>query len=452
VLTSRGNSTELDGSIGPIPSGAYVHGAVTVQRYMHPFGYAHNRYISIPVEGATPLEQLSDDFAVAHGSIRYYDEAIPGVANNGYRTHPLQQEFERGRGYLAWLYTSSSPVTWDVSGALYQGNISLPIHFTPSPAGAEHDGWNLMGNPYPSAIRWSDDASSWTRTEDISPVVYVTDMKDNVYCVYNYVDGTGDLVDGILAMGQAFWVKANAENPSIIIHEKAKERNGNGAFYRQSRSGNAQVIIELEKDEKKDRAFLKVNEHSTYDFDLAYDAYKLTNEHHSISLMDDRGHSLVMHTVPEIRYDDKIFLGIEVSEYGMYTLSIRMTDTVIDELFLVDAWEGKKIRVGAENAYPFFSDKQTVAVKDRFYLVKENRPLEELLPIKVYPNPVEDFLVVEHSENQRIEGELRDFKGREVEVFHFEQQVQLDMHDLAKGIYLLILKTDQGNVIKKVIR
>jgi hypothetical protein len=51
--------------------------------------------------------------------------------------------------------------TGSISNTVNAGTVNLPVTFTSNNCTA-NDGWNLVGNPYPSNIDWN--ASGWTRT------------------------------------------------------------------------------------------------------------------------------------------------------------------------------------------------------------------------------------------------------------------------------------------------
>jgi hypothetical protein len=451
LIRSRGNTTDKDGRIAHLPEGAFINGYVTIQRYLHPFGFAHNRYVSIPVVGATAQAQLRDDFRVTGNSVRYYDETVLGNTNAGYTTQPSTQPFEKGRGYLVWQFVSDHPVVMDVMGDVYQGSLEMPVSFTPSSFGMESDGWNLLGNPYPSAIRWSDEEEAWSFSEDISPVIYVTDMGSNVFRVFNYVDGTGDMEDGIIATGQAFWVKANAENPVVRIHEQAKDNSGFGTFYRRREERSTQLIISLENGSRVDRTFFKLNDNATHDFDLHYDAFKMFNENLNIFLKDDQNRAMVMLTLPALEYSEHIPIGIQVAEAGAYTLSLQVPEDFYEDVYLVGGGY-QRLVPGAEIRAPFFIPESDLQRNDRFYLVRLTDEEYSISPVQYYPNPVTDYLTLELPDHQVYSARMVDNHGREYWKRELTGLVRLDMQDYAGGLYVLHLGSAGKEIRIKVIK
>ncbi len=456
IITSRGNTTALDASLGVIPVGARVNGPVTVQRYMQPAGKT-NRYIASPVEAATPSAQLSDDFSVNKNSIWIYNEQVDGPSNQGWINPALASPMQTGRGHLAWMYNGSNPITWDVTGVIHQGSIGLPISYTTTSGGVDYDGWNLVGNPYPSAITWSGDPLAWTRSADISPVVYIPDPENNVFKIYNYVDNTGDLTAGIIAMGQAFWVKANQPAPVLTIHERAKTSSTNGKFYRSKQEEPAQLKINLSGADKTvtDAAYLKMNPNASIDFDQLFDAYKLRNEDLNVYFIDTLQRELVMHTRSEIGEQEKVKIGVEVNRPGKYRLSFSGMKTWGDgQWYLVDRFEKQHRQLAEEASYEFEIGDSFEPIHNRFYLTRSQEKIKEPLKdqILLYPNPVNDLLYVKLPQSAASKIMLLDALGNIQWTSQETPHLQINMQHHPSGLYFLHVELAGEVAIMKVVK
>jgi hypothetical protein len=237
VSTSDGNADNA--SIGPLLNGAAVNGNVNVQRYMSSEGRIY-RYLSSPVSNA-PVSDLQDDFPVtgsfpqssicsgcaAAASLFYYNAAT--AAYVAYPTTSNAQTLEVGRGYAGFVRQNILPgaVTVDLTGSINQGDIPLPVAHNASVA----ESWNLVGNPYPASIDW-DTPSGWTK-QNISGSIAVRD-NGAVEKGHVYWNGTiGDIEEGVIAAGQAFWVRTTGATPQLTVHEDAKSTS-TGAFFREA--------------------------------------------------------------------------------------------------------------------------------------------------------------------------------------------------------------------------
>src|SRR5690606_2919388 len=190
-LLSNGYLTLLSSSDGPtgsanvasLPPGSEISGDVTVQRHMDGKGRIY-RYLSSPVSNAT-VADMQDDFPVtgtftnastgggiesASPSLYTYDASSPTL-DEGWQPYPssgtaTSNLLVPGRGYAAFIRNATGETIWDITGPINQGSIDLPVIYTPS------NGWNLVGNPYPSAIAW--DEGGWTK-QNVSNVMAIRD-------------------------------------------------------------------------------------------------------------------------------------------------------------------------------------------------------------------------------------------------------------------------------------
>jgi hypothetical protein len=457
IITSRGRDTADDGSIGPIPAGASINGNVQVQRFMHKHNNSSNRYISIPVDGATPTAQLADDFTLGTGYIRWYNETISGVMNNGYTNFGLNSTFVRGRGYLIWNINTSTDITWDVTGNIYQGNINLPITYTITSGGIDNDGWNLVGNPYASAISWNfanDDGTGWEFSNDISPIVYIRDMQTGGLIAIDPDDVDGN---NIISMGQAFWVKANELNPFLTIKEGAKSTSAAGTFYRKDNTVKTEkLIVQLNKGNQADLAVLKVNEQSTHEFDFRFDAHKLRNEQMNIYFIEAGGKQLGLNSIPEITYDERIYMGLEVAEPGEYQISFRNLETFsqADAMYLIDSFEGKAHPISSEQPYIFHVSKNSHAEQKRFYLSMNSMVPERSIAdvVSVYPNPVADFLHIQLPAHREAKISIMDAKGHAVIQSNIKGATEIDFRNYNRGMYILRIMDGEELITRKIIK
>jgi len=188
TLVSNGNLTLVSDATQTAlidGSGAgNVTGNVTMQRYLSPgFGY---KYFSSPFQAAT-VSEFGDDMDLASSFSLFYrfEENHRASGWVGYATgtnilNPLA-------GYAVNFGDATAPKTVDVTGEVNSGNLSLTLF--------NHDstytkGFNLVGNPYPSAIDW-DAPVGWTRTNIDDAVYYFSASTSDQYggTYSSYVNG-----------------------------------------------------------------------------------------------------------------------------------------------------------------------------------------------------------------------------------------------------------------------
>ncbi len=115
----------------------------------------------------------------------------------------LQQALGDMKGWFYWIDENSSPQNLSFEGSLRTSGTGTDNNIIRSGAGADF-GWNLVGNPYPSAIDW-EASSGWTKTA-VNPTIYI--HKTNGWASYNAGSQTGNNGGSRnIASGQAFFVE-----------------------------------------------------------------------------------------------------------------------------------------------------------------------------------------------------------------------------------------------------
>jgi len=389
TVVSLSDGTTGNGSIGKLLNGATIVGDVTVQRYMSEEGRIY-RYIASPVSGAT-VAQLQDDFYItgdfegAHvgcpgcttnPSMFYYEESDPGVAQEGYHQFPKMsntETLETGRGYAAFIRDDviPGPVVIDVTGPIHQGNIVLPVTHTNTGNNGD-DGWNLVGNPYPSTINWNA-ASGWSKTNVALPIA----VRDNGNSGgFLYWDGaTGGLPNGNIATGQAFWVRVNAGG-SLSINENAKV-TATGEFFRERQEPVDVLQIVLSNNTFTDRAYFRFRPEATGSLD-DYDAPKFNNDLFDIATLSDDDLPMAINATNEMPCGNTIRLHVKDLDPGSYTLSTEASGVFLGvKTTLVDNFTGGTIDFSTTPQYTFSvtSDPASRAA-DRFSVILEDTPID----------------------------------------------------------------------------
>ena len=272
------------GSIATIQSGADITGNVEVQRYINT-GQTNWHLFSSPISGSV-LSDWNDDFETSGipgslyplfpytgtpwASVYEYDETVLDHLDSGFvAPSNMSNVMGSGSGYMVWCgdtITGTDPFTIDMAGPINKGDISMPVTYSNSGDSAR-DGWNLVGNPYPSTIDWDD--TDWVKT-GISDAVYVYDPDLQQFA--EYVSGASNNGGSqYIASSQGFWVQTVSATPVLTAKEGVKS-NMDSTFFKQ---GNLPFRINVLKGSYKDQTTLRIGSGATMNFDSQYDAYKM---------------------------------------------------------------------------------------------------------------------------------------------------------------------------------
>ena len=440
LVRSRGVVTGDDGSIGPIPAGGAVTGNVTVERYMDPLASTY-RYIASPVEGVWKPDQF--------GNLYAYSQTL------GWYKH--RSAMTIGSGY-AGIVASGAQITWSVTGTTDSDSYTWNNFPT--------EGWYLIGNPFPAAVSWA--SSEWTRT-NMSTTIAITDNHQTNYPTYfryyDYLAGTAppaggwgfsDIQNGVIAMGQAFWVYAGAGG-SLTINQNAKTKD-DGSFYRIGDKSvtTDQLTVNLDNGKLADQVFLKLHDKATENFDFGFDLPKLWNEKMNVYLLSRSNQEMLMHTLNELTDEVKIPIGIQVTEPGEYKLSFGNADKFSrgSDLYLIDMMEGMAILVSGMEPYSFTVKDASQTINDRFYLSLNRKiDLNKEAAVSAYPNPFTDKIFVEvMGTKQNSSLNLIDVNGKILVTSEFTRTETVDMTNYPAGMYILKVKTANGVVTKKIVK
>ena len=404
TMQSRADNLTEDAALAPVPPGSVITGKITVQRFMTKEGGINQRiyrYISSPVQNAT-VADLQNEIPVTGSfsgsstcsgcgtgaSLFAYDESVitdtngSGVAdlNDGYSNYPTASNSEilnPGRGYALFVRGNIlSSTAWDVRGTVNVGNntpVPLPVTFTSS-GNASNDGWNLVGNPFPSTINWNA-TSGWIKT-NLDATIYTTDNGNSStqYATWNGVTGTNG-GSPYIAIGQGFWVKANSAAPALMASEGVKAAGIQTIFFRKKNLENI-LRVALVQGPLRDEAVIHFREDATSGFDAHADALKLLNSKINISTLAEN-FKLAINSLPALNCQSDIPLTIEQPPAGTYTFEFSEYESFSPgiRIFLYDKFMDSEVDVRS-GSYTFsVTNNPATQGSTRFSLHISTQPL-----------------------------------------------------------------------------
>lgn len=315
--TSSGTGSFIDNGI----SGS---GTAKVQRYITKYNAIGDKmfhFLSSPVTSqaispsfSNPPANTTDDFykfdEPSYTWINFRDGAGTGV-NPSFG----ESDFVVGRGYLvAYNVNSTKEFIGTLnSGTLTTGSGLSGISYTASGGG----GWNLVGNPYASAIDW-DNVSSGQRT-NVNNAVYVYDNVGQYYLTW--VNGVGGLTNGIIPPMQGFMVKASASSPALTL-ENADRVHSGALFYKEEPTVDNVLSLKVDGNDRSDVTFVRFQDETTATFDGEWDAYKLMGGSNVPNLYTTVGEDdYSVNSIPFSSRNTPLALNLKVGVGGNHTLT-----------------------------------------------------------------------------------------------------------------------------------
>ena len=484
-----------------------VTGNVVVERFIAANGRNNRwRMLGFPYSAALPLSSLGGfarDFSSTTPSMMHFNESADngasgtgGARNAGYVSFTSSSEsIPLGKGIMAWLYgnaggtaangTMTGDLTISSFGPLNESGtaVSLPLSFNAGQTVADNRGWNLMSNPYASAIDWSSNAITKTR---IDAAVYRYDPQNIRWTTHTGTSGTNG-ADKIIESGGAFFVKANDASPVLSIGQDAKV-SGGSSFTHFERAPNlrservrspirlagVRMAVTGQGNPAPDEVYIDLSrDDATAGFDSRYDAESRGRSGGAgIRIMgrDDMGYAMQFDAPIKESGVEKRYYPLKVTSpaKGATTLELWTEGAwnPLNSVSLIDRREGRTVLLkGGRITYPFTMDE--LQSGDRFQLainhVKVDKDgLSPAFDVRVLGNPIASDrldLLVAHPTAKADKWSVLTATGQQAGMGSFSRDVETVQHRITvpgmrqPGTYLLRVLMDNGDEkVVKVVR
>ena len=360
-------------------------GYVNVIRTTSPFKKFDYTYWSSPIQSATISSTFSGwrtDYSFGFATANYSDTLTINSAGTVTANTPdgfddyapwawqaYTGAMTPGQGYaimgptnLSFSPTATTSVVF--TGQQNNGLITLPLALSGNSANANDD-FNLIGNPYPSAIfgdtfinlnpNMSGTLYFWTHGTAIATTNPGPDLYNFIsddYAMYNLSGGTASATGssrptGYVASGEGFFVEAITAT-NVLFNDSMRSKNySNTNFYKntgvaaqQSNEGaRSRVWLNLQNPEGMfSQQLIAYNGNSTLGFDRGYDGLvNASNNYVSFySFIDSDYYRIQARSAFD--ENDVVPLGFFTASSGTYTISLDSFDGVFNsqDIYLRD--------------------------------------------------------------------------------------------------------------------
>ncbi|MBL4904482.1 MAG: T9SS type A sorting domain-containing protein [Flavobacteriaceae bacterium] len=437
---------------------------------------------------SSPLIQVDSDPSVIFPSspvIWYFDASGSNAdwANNS------GANFIPGVGY-AVRSESIGITTATFTGALNEGEISVPIYFNSNLASTQGTVWstagdNLLGNPYTATLDWDviiQDVANDHLEGDIyywdQSVVLIGDNDVNDYKQYNLTGGTGGAT-GNIGSGQGFFIRTTDASPSTFTFKPTYQKAGlNTQFYKNTKvaskkEGRSWFLLKKLGETLYSSTLIGFVKGATDYYDRLYDApFDINNSKlglYSIVIQPKSNQGgpppppnelkkASIQGLPVLSAVEKIVsLGVVVEQAGKYTIEID--EEFIDEkyaIYLEDTYQDKTVNL-KDGAY-YFKVRIAGEFNDRFKLhytksslaLDVDESVKKELELMVYVDAAKQLNVDLKNTSAKIKHiQLFDLLGREIR--SFSPNDLMNISTLRSGVYIVSVKLDSNQKINKKI-
>lgn len=345
-----------------IDNGISGSGTADIQRYVKN-SYSGStirwEYISSPIATAS-----SSIFTSSLHNLWYADEtqnAWDSITNTSSQNMTVMNGYSR-------KYVSTDPqtgtdagnTTHDFIGTPNSGSYSINATRTESAPYTWH-GWNLVGNPYPSAMDW-DASSGWTKSNLENGVYFRT---DGTY--YSYVNGVGTgTASNIIPPMQSFWVRVDTQQTSgALACDNSVRVHSSQNIYRVRSSvytNTLHVTATNNANGMADDTYIIFSPDATDGFDNQYDAYKMfavdpgyPQVYTSIPGAGD----ISINTLSALVSSRTVPLGFNAEISGQFTFNFGLVSSFTNNgnnVYLKDLQTGAYQDLSSDSVYQFTSN------------------------------------------------------------------------------------------------
>ena len=346
----------------------------------------------------------------------------------------------------------------------------------------ENDNWNLVGNPYPSAIKALDFLSTnlnivanvrlWRHGLEVSSAysssfyaTYGYNYSPTDYINYNGIGPNPPGFNGYIGAGQGFFVAMNdgtATTENVTFNNSMRSNTySNSEFFRANSEARAQTepnkhriwLSLLNASTTATTTLIGYTDGATYEIDRLYDAPFSVGATMSIySLINDKNMIIQGRPTP---FDplDKVQLGVKIQTAGTHNIALSLVDGLFENanqgIYLEDTLLGIIHDLRVE---PYLFTADAGIYNSRFILRYTNAALGNNNP---NGNQTYAFITNNHLQIQSNdvikEITIYDITGKLLKTYQpteFKNHFEADFN-FANGAYIAKIKLESGSVVSR---
>lgn len=423
--------------------------AGNVQQYLTS---GRNWYIASPISNATTANLSTAS------SVVFYNESTAEWLP------PVSSLLTAGKGYISSSTLTTGTVSFD--GTLNTSTVTVPLTRT---ASVTKEGFNLVGNPYPSYLNWA--LVDTTSAKVLSTIWYRTKTALNSYTFDTY-NGKGNVstklgatkITNLIPPMQAFWVRVKqGETASNLTFTNAMRSHGDystNTFKAPSSKNQDQQLLRLEisNGTNKDEALIYFNENATNSYD-AYDSPKMSNGSASIPEIYTKAgnEKLVINGLKNLENSIEIPLGFTTGQSNTFSIKATELSNFSSDIkvIIIDKVKNEQQELNLNDAYVFSSD--AVTTDSRFAIAFKMQYITTdfeniTIPVEIYTDNNKHIVINKLALSEAVNNvSVYNIMGQQILKLNLQQPLTVIENNFIAGIYLVMIEVGNEKLIRKVV-
>ena len=363
--------------------------------------------------------------------------------------------FELGKGHSLKLTSAGNTI---FTGDIKTDNVTKSVT-----VGA--NGWNLIGNPYPSFINVNKPANSTNNILDLGVNFSLLESGFKAIYFWDTVSGTYKPINNTsdakyLAPGQGYFVRVNADGNITLNENMQSHQSGN--YFSKSSSDRFEIKLKVTNSLSTEKnTEIKYIAGTTTGLDDGYDA-GLFNPTAAFSLYthlvaDKEGLKYALQALPNSNFDTMVVpVGLNANKDSEITFSADFNSIPNGvKIYLEDKEANVFTRID-EGSYKIILEEDENGI-GRFYLhtTSETLAVDDLVSsskVKIYKTTANTIKVIGFNDEE-ASFKLISVLGKEVlsTKLTAKEEQEITLPKLNTGIYFVQIKSNSEEINKKII-
>ncbi len=445
-----GNTLNVKGNMlvqsSALKTGSYigdnpaVSGTMVMERYINAYTNAYNGWhlLSSPVQ-AQPI----GDFHTAGSGNDFYkwDEAtgswINRTATGGILNSSFEENFAIGRGYLI---ANSTIGTLPFSGQFNETEVT--INGLTRDEANDYPGWNLIGNPFPTALAWNDGVN-WIVPGNFAGIAKVWEETTSSYKDIE----TGDPIPS----GNGFMVELLSGGPTSLTIPLSARMHISQNWYKTSQNRLTLTVSDLDNSTAQ-KTVISIRSGSAEAYESNSDSRFLPGfapAFYSVAADEN----LSTNTIPVIPDGNFIQLGFIRNEAENFKIAVTEMNLPSEpEVYLLDEKEGRVTGLKQNAEYHFTASEGDDPQRFKLYFGKTgNNNSDTIDDFRLYS--VNDRIILDSGTELNCEIRMVNTSGKAILQSQTEGKslISFDVSNFPPGIYIVSLIKENKVYNKKLV-